>query len=66
MERLRNRIVYGAVGAATGLAGLASLTRCPGGACGSCLSCFGAGAGILLLAVINKATTGKEKHDGVA
>lgn len=64
MAGLRNLILCGAAGASGGLSGILSLSRCPGGACASCLGCLGAGAGILLAAMINKSISGKEKRQG--
>lgn len=66
MEGLRNRIVCGCAGAVSGLAGMLSLSKCSGSACTSCFGCVAAGAGILLVTLLNKSKEVKERQNGVA
>ncbi|MDA8422228.1 MAG: hypothetical protein M0Z89_02725 [Nitrospiraceae bacterium] len=66
MEELKNKIICGGVGAMSSLAGIVSLSRCSGSACTSCFGCLASGAGIILLAVINKSKIGKENQNGMA
>lgn len=54
MDGLRNKILYTAAGAMSGLAGLVSFTRCAGTTCASCFGCGGIGIGILLIILFNK------------
>ncbi len=67
MERLRNRLLYTALGASSGLTGLASFSRCSGNACTSCFGCAGAGIGVLLIVIFNKIRRSKqEDNNGMA
>lgn len=68
MEKLKNKMVTSALGAAGALAGAGTVSSCAGGACASCFACAG-GGGVLLLAVlfnrVRKARKG-EQQDAVA
>lgn len=66
MAALKDKLVYGAAGAASGLAGIFPLPGCPGGPCISCFGCLAAGAGIVLMALLNKSNGKKENHHGMA
>lgn len=67
MEKLRNRLLYTALGASSGLTGLASFSRCSGNACTSCFGCAGAGIGVLLILLLNKFGRSKqEDNNGMA
>lgn len=54
MERLRQKILYSALGASNGLTGLFSLSKCSGSTCTSCLGCAGIGIGLLLIVLFRK------------
>ncbi|MFA4828662.1 MAG: hypothetical protein WC855_03890 [Thermodesulfovibrionales bacterium] len=67
MERLKNRLLYTALGASSGLTGLASFSMCSGNACTSCFGCAGAGIGVLLIVLLNKFGRSKqEDNNGMA
>jgi len=53
MEKLKDKIVYGTLGASSGLVGLASFPRCSASTCTSCFGCAGAGIGIVLIALFH-------------
>ncbi|MDO9288130.1 MAG: hypothetical protein Q7T83_05015 [Thermodesulfovibrionales bacterium] len=63
MEKFRNRLLYTAVGALSGLTGIASFSRCSGNACASCFGCAGAGIGVLLIVLLNKFRRSKQEGD---
>lgn len=65
MERLRDKILYSAIGASGGLTGLISLSRCQGNVCTSCFGCVGIGVGILLSVIIKRFGGGKRKDNGM-
>lgn len=65
MEGLKNKILYSALGASSGLTGLVSLARCSGAACTSCLGCAVPGIGILLITLFNK-LKGEKRKNGMA
>ena len=69
MENLKNKILYGALGASGGLAGISS-TMAPcvsGGACTACLGCAGAGVALALGVLLNKVRKpAKEDSNAVA
>ena len=54
MGKLRRRVLYGGLGAASGLVGLTTVARCGGAACTSCLGCAGAGVGLLAIALYQR------------
>ncbi len=66
MAALKGKLVYSAVGAASGLAGMFSLPGCSGGPCTSCFGCLSAGAGIVLMALLNRSNEKKEDQHGMA
>jgi|GEM_PF-881334 len=62
MGKIKNKILYSALGVSGGAAGIALASRCSGRACASCFGC--AGVGILLLtgAAIKKIKGGKRDY----
>lgn len=63
MGNLRNRLTYGAIGVASGMAGLAnSAGPCTGNACSACLRCAGFGVVLVALALWQKR---KETENGL-
>lgn len=63
MKKLKQRILYGLIGASGGLAGLLPLARCSGH-CTACFGCAGIGLGIVLVLIGQKIKGGKEGTDG--
>lgn len=66
MEALKHKLLYGLLGATSGLSGLVSLARCSGGTCTSCFGCAGAGVGIALIVLMNRMKGRGGKNDGMA
>ena len=66
IKRLKSHILYGSIGASTGLAGLASASVCRGGACTSCWGCVGVGLGTLLMVLYNRCKCIKKAKNGMA
>ena len=66
MEDLKTRILYGALGASSGLAGLTTLARCSGTACTACFGCAGAGVGLVAIAVYHRLKGPKPAPTGPA
>ena len=54
MDGLRNKILYTAASAMSGLGVFFSFSRCAGTTCTSCFGCGGIGIGILLIVLFNK------------
>ena len=66
MKKLKTHVLYGSIGASTGLAGFASASVCRGGDCMSCLGCVGVGLGVLLMVLYNNYKRIKEANNGMA
>jgi len=62
MEKLGRKIIYSALGAATGVAGMTAIAQCSGSGCSACLGCAMPGIGILVMTLIN--VIGKKKQKG--
>lgn len=54
MDGIKNRILYYAVGALSGLSGLVSMPICRGNTCSSCPGCWGMGIGMVILVIIKR------------
>lgn len=65
MEKLKHNILYGLLGASSGLTGLLSFAKCRGADCTSCLGCAGAGIGLALILVLNRMRRGERRNDGM-
>jgi alpha-D-ribose 1-methylphosphonate 5-triphosphate synthase subunit PhnL len=66
MKKLKTHILYGSIGASTGLAGFAPASVCRGGDCTSCWGCVGVGLGVLLMILYNNYKRIKEAKNGMA
>jgi len=66
MKKLKSHILYGSIGASTGLAGFAPASVCRGGDCTSCWGCVGVGLGTLLMVLYNNYKRIKEAKNGMA
>ena len=66
MEDLKTRILYGALGASSGLAGLTTLARCSGASCTACFGCAGAGVGLVAIALYHRLKGAKPVPRGPA
>lgn len=67
MAKLTHSVLYGVLGASSGLAGIVSQAGCGRGACRSCFGCVAAGVGVLLVALCTSAkrsgTARPEEHE---
>lgn len=66
IERLKDKILYSAIGASSGVVGLTFLPRCQGNTCISCFGCVSIGVGIILSVIIKRFGGGKRKDNGMA
>lgn len=60
MERVKNKILYGALGMSAGLAAMALAGRCSGSGCSACLGCAAPGICVLIASIFK--TRRKEKN----
>ena len=64
MKKGSRQLLYGLIGAMSGLAGVVPLSRC-GGHCTACFGCAGAGLGIVLILTGRWIRKGKERTGGM-
>ncbi len=68
MARLTDKVIYAVLGGCGGLVSFVPTANCSGGNCTACYGCVGAGALIVLFALLNKRRKGGqgEKDHGMA